>query len=126
LADFYEQRFRPEFQPAFDAWLATRPFQDPSAPATPFAMPEYHTAAAAEAEQLGAQADAYSEEQRRDIQRATNYVLAVVLFSVSLFFAAISTKLTSRRVRVALLSVGCVVLVGTCIWVATSPVNLSL
>ena len=126
LADFYEQRFRPEFQSAFDAWLATRPFRAPSAPATPFAMPEYATAAAAEADQLGEQADAYSEDQRRDIQRATNYVLAVVLFSVSLFFAAISTKLTSRRLRVALLSVGCVVLLGTCIWVATSPVNLSL
>jgi hypothetical protein len=124
LADFYKQRFRPEFQPAFDAWLATRPFRNPSAPATPFAMPDYQTAAEAEAEQLGEQADAYSEEMRQDIQRATNYVLAVVLFSVSLFFAALSTKLTSRRLRVAMLTVGCVTLVGTCIWVATSPVDL--
>jgi hypothetical protein len=61
---------------------------------------------------------------RQDIQRATNYVIAVVLFSVSLFFAAISARLMSRRPRVALLTVGCVVLVGTCIWVATSPVDL--
>jgi hypothetical protein len=124
LADFYEQRFRPEFKPAFDAWLATRPFRNPSAPASPFAMSEYQPAAAVEAEQLGEQADAYSEEMRQDIQRATNYVLAVVLFSVALFFAAISTKLTSRRLRVATLTFGCVALVGTCIWVAISPVDL--
>jgi hypothetical protein len=63
---------------------------------------------------------------RQDIQRATNYVIAVVLFSVSLFFAAISARLMSRRPRVALSTVGCVVLVGTCIWVATSPVDLSI
>ena len=25
LADFYEARFRPDFRPAFDAWLATDP-----------------------------------------------------------------------------------------------------
>jgi TRAP-type C4-dicarboxylate transport system permease small subunit len=126
LARFYEQRFRPELKPAFDAWLAARPFRNPSAPATPFAMPEYQPAAATEAEQLGDEADTYSDDMRQDIQRATNYVLAVVLFSIALFFAAISTKLASRRIRVALLTVGCVVLVGTCIWVATSPVDVSL
>ena len=41
LADFYRQRFRDEFGPAFDAWLATDPFANRSSPPTPFAMPEY-------------------------------------------------------------------------------------
>src|SRR3954451_5624255 len=41
LADFYVARFRAEFQPAFEAWLATQPFTNPEAPATPFAMPAY-------------------------------------------------------------------------------------
>ena len=43
LATFYEQRFRDEFKPAFRAWLRTDPFDDPSAPPSPFAMPEYST-----------------------------------------------------------------------------------
>ena len=38
LADFYTARFRPEFKPAFDAWLATDPLTNPEAPPTPFAM----------------------------------------------------------------------------------------
>jgi TRAP-type C4-dicarboxylate transport system permease small subunit len=126
LARFYQQRFRPEFQPAFDAWIAARPFRDPTAPATPFAMPEYHLAARAEADQLEAQADGYSEAMRRDVQRATNYVLAVVLFSVSLFFAGISTKLMSPRLRVAMVTLGAVVLLSTIAWVAVSPVNISI
>jgi ABC-type transporter MlaC component len=38
LADFYRKRLRPEFQPAFEAWLATDPLTNANAPATPFAM----------------------------------------------------------------------------------------
>src|SRR5688572_6963600 len=38
LAAFYDDRFRPEFRPAFDAWLATDPLTEPAAPPTPFAM----------------------------------------------------------------------------------------
>ena len=41
LADFYRQRFRKEFVPAFEAWVATRPLRNPRAPLSPFAMPEY-------------------------------------------------------------------------------------
>ena len=41
---FIEDRFRAEFRPAFEAWVATRPRTSPSAPSTPFAMPEYQLA----------------------------------------------------------------------------------
>ena len=34
---------------------------------------------------------------RRNIQRSANYVLAVVLFAVALFFAGMSTKLRGAR-----------------------------
>ena len=56
LADFYTERFRPEFRPAFDAWLATDPLTNPDAPPTPFAMDEY---------QLQARADADGSTPRR-------------------------------------------------------------
>jgi hypothetical protein len=36
-----ERRFRPEFQVAFDAWLATDPATNPDAPPGPTYMPEY-------------------------------------------------------------------------------------
>ena len=126
LADFYFARFRPEFEPAVQAWVATRPIRNPDAPKTPFAMPEYQLAAREESEQLDAEAEALSARVREYIQRASNYVLAVVLFSVSLFFAGMSTKLTAPRLRLATLTVGCVVFVGTLAWIATSPVNVSI
>ncbi len=126
LADFYFARFRPEFKPAVEAWIATRPRTNPDAPRTPFVMPEYRLAAREEAERLDAQAEVLAAEVRTDIQRASNYVLAVVLFSVSLFFAGMSTKLTTPALRRVTLGLGCAVFLGTLVWIATFPVSLSI
>ncbi len=126
LAAFYRRRFRQEFAPAVDAWVKTRPLEDAGAPLTPFAMPEYHLAARDDARRLEAQADAHAAEVRVDIQRSTNYVLAVVLFAATLFFAGMSAKLPSPRVRRALLAMGVVVFLCALAWVATSPVSLSV
>ncbi len=125
LADFYFKRFRPEFKPAVDTWIATKPLQNSNAPLTPFAMPEYQLAARVEAKQLEAEADAVSAEARTDVQRATDYVLAVVLFAATLFFAGMSAKLRTRRLRVVLLSFGVALFVGTVAWIATFPVSVS-
>ena len=126
LASFYFERFRAEFKPAVNAWLATRPLRNADAPLTPFAMPQYRLAARADAERLDAEAEVSAAEVRQDIQRASNYVLGVVLFAVSLFFAGMSTKLGQRRLQIVTLTLGCIVFVGTALWIATSPVSLAI
>jgi hypothetical protein len=45
LADAYEQRFRPGFRSAFEAWLAQDPLSNPAAARSPFQVPEYRVAA---------------------------------------------------------------------------------
>ena len=45
LAEFLLERFRPEMKTAVDAWLATEPLKNPNTPLSPFAMPEYTSAA---------------------------------------------------------------------------------
>jgi hypothetical protein len=124
--DFYRKRFRPEFKPAFNAWIATKPFTNPDAPLTPFAMPQYRLAATAEAERLDKAAEASSALVRRNIQHASNYVLGVVLLTVALFFAGMSTKLHTPGVGKAMLAVGCVLFVGTAAWIATFPVSVAI
>jgi hypothetical protein len=126
LADFYFKRFRKEFRPAVDAWVSTRPLSNPSAPLTPFAMPQYRLAARAQAERLGASAEVFAAQARRDIQRSSNYVLGAVLFASALFFAGMSSKLNSSRLQIAMLSIGCVVFLGTLIWIATSPITVAV
>ena len=126
LADFYFKRFREEFKPAVDAWIATRPLRNANAPPTPFAMPEYKLEARAEAERLEVVAEAFAAQVRLNIQRASNYVLGVVLFASALFFAGMSTKLTAPKLRVAMLSIGCAVFLLTAVWIATSPVSITV
>ena len=126
LTNFYRERFRPEFKPAFDAWIATRPLRTEGAPPTPFAMPQYRLAASAEARRLDQEAEALSAQVRRDIQRASNYVLGVVLFAVALFFAGMSTRLGTPGLRKALLAVGGLLFLGALVWVVTSPINIGI
>ena len=126
LADFYFKRFRKEFRPAVDAWVKTMPLKDSQAPLTPFVMPEYKVAARAEAERLNAAAEVQAAEARRNIQRASNYVLGVVLFASALFFAGMSTKLDSPRLRVVMLCLGSALFLGTATWIATSPVSIAV
>ena len=126
LADFYRARFRAEFVPAVDAWLATRPLQNPDAPLTPFTMPEYKLASSATAERLDNEAEAHAANVRDYLQRASNYVLGVVLCSVALFFGGVSTKLVSPLLRVATVSMGSLVFLGTVVWVASFPVSFAV
>ncbi len=126
LADFYFKRFRSEFKPAVNAWLATRPLRNPNAPLTPFAMPQYRLAATAETKRLDAEAEVSAERVRTSIQRASNYVLAVVLFAVSLFFAGMSTKLGDARLQKVAVGLGIIVFAATVVWIATSPVSISI
>jgi hypothetical protein len=120
------RRFRPEFAPAVEAWIATRPLLNANAPLTPFRMPQYNLAATADADRLDKQAELLAGDVRRNLQRASNYVLGVVLCAVALFFAGISTKLTSQSLRVATVVVGCAVFIGTIAWVTTFPISLSV
>lgn len=126
LADFVLDRFRDEFRPAFDAWSATEPLTNPDAPPTPFAMDEYQLASQQQADALDARAEASAAEVRANIQRASNYVLTVVLYAVALFFAGMSTRVRAPRLRWALTLAGCAVFLGTLGWIATFPVSIAV
>jgi hypothetical protein len=125
LAQFYRQRFRDELKPAFNAWLATKPRANPHAPLSPFVMPQYRLAEAEKSDRLNAQATVHSTAAAHANERADNYVLAVVLFAASLFFAGISTKIRPLRQRELLLALGWLIFLGTAVWVAVSPVSFS-
>ena len=126
VAAFYAERFRAEFRPAFDAWMATRPLTNPDAPPTPFAMPQYQLASRQEAARLDAAAETSAAEVRRDIQIASDYVLTVVLYAVVLFFAGMSTKIANLRLRWILAGAGCLVLAGAIAWIATFPISFQV
>jgi hypothetical protein len=125
LASFYRMRFRKEFEPAFLAWLGTEPFTNSTAPKSPFELRRYRLAADRQAQRLELQAAADSGHAKDANERADNYMLAVVLFASSLFFAGLSTKLHTPTAKLVLLGLGSALFLGTAIWLATLPTQLT-
>ncbi len=126
LTAFYFRRFRPEFRPAVIAWTATKPLKNRKAPLTPFSMPQYHSASAAEADALEAKGAAESLRAQADVRRADRYTLCVVLFATALFFAGISTRLRTTGSRATVLAMGWLLFAAALVWMVTFPASLSL
>ncbi|MGI9643145.1 MAG: hypothetical protein ACR2N9_10205 [Acidimicrobiia bacterium] len=129
VSGFLYQRFREEFAPAVDAWLATDPIGNPDAPPTPFAMvdengdPIVTNELAEEANRLTAVADAKAADARTANQNGDNYVLTMVLFASVLFFAGVSSKLVRKRNRLLALGFGVVLLVVGAIIIISLPIH---
>ena len=122
LAAVYRRRFRPEFVPAFRAWIAQRPFSNPDAAPGPLYVPEYRLAATARSAELDAQAD---ELYREGTQAKTNddrYILSTLFFAAVLFFAGISLRLQWRPLRVGVLGAGMALLLAGLVYVGTLPI----
>lgn len=111
LSKFYEDRFRAEFQPAFRAWVATSPRQNPDAPKSPFAMPEYKVSQTAEAERLDNEADALFDEGMAANSRRDGYALMTVLLASVLFFVGMAQRMSWFSMRVAMVVIGAAVLI---------------
>jgi hypothetical protein len=101
-----ERRFRPEFRVAFEAWLATDPFENPDAPPGPQAMAEYVPTGLARSRTLDAQADEFFAEGHEAAETGDNYVRTTVILASVLFLVGISTQFPLRGVRYGLIAVG--------------------
>jgi hypothetical protein len=124
ISGFLYLRFREEFLPAVDAWLAEDPIGNPNAPKTPFAMEEYVVAKGVEADALTALADEKAEAARTANQNGDNYVLTMVLFASVLFFAGVSSKMNRPRNRVIILGFGVVTLIIGVVILVSLPILL--
>jgi hypothetical protein len=123
LADFYRQRFRDEFEPAYQAWIALDPFSNPDAPASPLAMPEYQLADDREAKELNDRAEAKFNEGEDANRYSDAFTATTLFFAAALFFAAISERFSYQRARAALLGMAAVGLVGGTVLMVTQPVT---
>ncbi|HMN26628.1 MAG TPA: hypothetical protein PKE45_00630 [Caldilineaceae bacterium] len=112
LADFLYTRFPAELKTATDAWLATKPLNNPNAPLSPFDMPEYKLPQQVEAQRLEAQATQLSDQADQANEQSDQYVLLTVIFAMVLFFGGISGKFQWRVIDLAMLTLGVVVMIG--------------
>jgi hypothetical protein len=108
------RRFTPDYRVAFDAWLHTNPFANPSAPFGPAAMPQYINPNQQKATQLNEQAAATFEEGTKAGETADRYVRDTVLFAAVLFLIAVAQRfrLLPARITLAVIAGGLLIFVG--------------
>lgn len=100
LMNFYVERFPPEMRKAYDAWIAQKPFDNPTADAHPFVPSLYQLAGSREAAEASAKTGNLIEEARKSGTISGQYLANTVLFAAVLFFANAASKFGQRRVRV--------------------------
>jgi hypothetical protein len=101
-----ESRFRPEMRVAFDAWIATNPETNTSAPRTPMDMAEYDLKEEAEAKALALEAQALHEEGVEAGLTGDDYVRGTVVLAGVLFLMGIGRTFPMPGVRLGLIGVG--------------------
>jgi hypothetical protein len=110
LMNFYEERFRPDFKPAFEAWLATDPVNNPDAPKSPFSMPEYSLPEEEESQSLLEQAENKFNEGQEANQISDNYVFMTIIFASVLFLGGIQSRFKSVPPRLIIVFLSLLIL----------------
>jgi len=106
LSRFYSERFRKEAKAAFDAWMATKPFENEQAPAHPFGPDLYkpqllEVARAAEDESL-----ALWQEAGDAGRVSRTYVLITVMLASALFCGGTASKFETPSIRRTVVALG--------------------
>jgi hypothetical protein len=115
------RRFTPDYRTAFEAWLGTDPFIDPTAPPGPGYMPGFRNPSLEAAKRLNAQASSAFEEGTAARETANKYIRATVLFASVLLVVAIGQRFTLPRVRTGAAALAAGLLAVTLFSVMTLP-----
>jgi len=106
LSAFYAKRFRGEAKEAFEAWVATRPFENADAPAHPFLTNYYRPRLLEDARIADAESDRQWQSAGEAARNARSYVLITVLLASALFCGGTASKFEALWIRRSVLALG--------------------
>ncbi|HHX42948.1 MAG TPA: hypothetical protein GX714_03030 [Chloroflexi bacterium] len=121
-AEFYRERFRDEFRPAFEAWVASDPLENPEAASSPFALPEYAPARTQEAAALRDEAARLQLEAQTASNNVAYYNRNTLFLASALFFVALSRMFYKAQVRLAVQLIAIIFLIVGLLNVLRGPI----
>jgi len=121
-----EDRFRDEFIRAFNDWrqLSEKGKAGLFAKGTPFTLPSYKPEMKTRADSMVNKAEIAFKVAKTDSRHGDDYIFTVVLFSLSLFFAAISDKVEMKFAIRLMLIMSTIFLLSGTIFILTLPVSI--
>ena len=124
LARFYADRFRGEAKTAFEAWMATKPFENPDAPAHPFVTNLYQPRLLEDARAAEAESQRLWQEAGNAGRNSRSYVLITVLLASALFCGGTASKFEALWIRRAVLALGLAAFVFAAARLSLLPIQL--
>ena len=105
-AQFYANRFRPDAKAAFEAWMATKPFENANAPPHPFVPSLYKPKLLTDAEQAHGESQRLWQLAGEAGRNGRGYILITVLLACALFCGGTASKFEGAWIRRTVLAVG--------------------
>jgi hypothetical protein len=121
LAQLHERRFRPEFVPAFQAWIAQNPLNNAATTPSPLLVPEYHVAELDKSDRLEREGTTHFTDGKEATEHTDSYVFTSVFFASVLFFAGVSMRFVWQKMRITVLVLATLTLGYAVAQVATLP-----
>ena len=106
LARFYADRFRDEAKNAFEAWIATQPFENSGAPPHPFVTNFYRPRLLDQAQRDETESQRLWQQGGEAGRTSRGYVLLTVLLASALFCGGTASKFENALIRRAVLALG--------------------
>ena len=124
LAKFYADRFRNEARTAFNAWMATSPFENPNAPPHPFVTNLYQPRLLAEAALAEDESQRLWQQAGEAGRNGRSYVLVTVLLASALFCGGTASKFETPWMHRAVLALGLTAFIFAAIRLFLLPMRL--
>ncbi|HMP83906.1 MAG TPA: hypothetical protein PKA41_14500 [Verrucomicrobiota bacterium] len=123
-AVFYLERFRPEARAAFDAWMATKPFENPDAPRHPFVTNYYKPRLLEAAREFENESQSLWQSAGDAGRASRGYVMLTVLLATALFCGGTASKFDALWIRRTVLAMGLAAFIFAAIRLLMLPVQL--
>ena len=119
---FFQGRFTPEFDAAFQTWLALNPRTNPDAPASPMTMAEYVNPHLVRSEDLSDEADRARDKSNKASERSDAYVFNTLIFASVLFFAGFASRIRDVRAQFVIEALATLIMLFGFYQIVTIPI----
>ncbi|MCL4805318.1 MAG: hypothetical protein KJ046_13530 [Anaerolineae bacterium] len=121
LADFHRERFSDTLRPAFDAWLATDPLENPDAPANPFEMEIYELSIQSAVNEMYASGEELVQLAEVAGGIADRYTLMILILAGALLLAGLAHRFEWAELRLIVVGVALLILLYCTIVIIRLP-----
>lgn len=123
-ARFYADRFRGEAKTAFNAWMETKPFENPDAPPHPFVTNFYQPRLLETSRQAEDESQRLWQQAGEAGRASRSYVMLTVLLATSLFCGGTAAKFDALWIRRTVLAMGLATFIFAAVRLLLLPVQL--